>query len=67
MADTKIQTDVACNSELHVEHLCYIMSQGLHLTDPASYLALIDKPRFRCGHCGRTAGSRRNLCVPEDL
>lgn len=64
---TKTKTQAVCSTDLHSEHLCYIMAQGLHLTDASGYEALIDPPRFRCSHCGRTARSRRNLCVPGDL
>lgn len=68
MADTRVKTEaICCNSETHGLHLCYIMSQGLHLSDPASYIALIENPKCRCQHCGRTARSRTNLCVPESL
>ena len=67
MADTKIRLEIVSDSNLKDEHLCYIVSQGLHLTDPDEYRALVDSPRFRCGHCGRTARSRSNLCIPVDL
>jgi len=67
MADTKTELEIVCDTELNEEHLCYITSQGLNLSDPLAYEALIDEPRFKCGHCGRTARSRRNLCVPVDL
>ena len=67
MADTKMELEIICDAELHEEHMCYITSQGLHLSDPLAYAALIDEPRFKCGHCGRTARSRTNLCVPLDL
>ena len=67
MADTKTQLDAACDAELHSEHLCYIISQGLHFDDAREYQALVQEPRFRCGHCGRTAGNRDNLCVPTDM
>ncbi len=67
MADTKIRLDAACDTELHGEHLCYIISQGLHLIDAPGYQRLVSEPRFRCGHCGRTAKDRTSLCVPRDL
>jgi hypothetical protein len=67
MADTKVRLDAACDSDLHGEHLCYIISQGLHLTDASKYRAMVTDPRFRCGHCGRAAASRDNLCVPMGL
>ena len=55
------------NSGSPEEHLCYIVSQGFHLTDEQSYPALIMDPKFRCGHCGMQAASDRNLCVPMEL
>ena len=67
MTDTKIPCDAVCDTELHSEHLCYIISQGLHLTDTPGYRTLVKEPRFRCAHCGRTARSRANLCVPTDM
>jgi len=56
-----------CDSELHTEHLCYLLSQGFHLENAEAYLALVQNPHFRCSHCGRTAGARRNLCLPTPL
>jgi len=56
-----------CDSELHGEHLCYIISQGFHLTDEQDYQALVEQPAFRCDHCRRTAKSAGNLCVPVGL
>ena len=67
MADTKIRLAIISDSDLQDEHLCYIVSQGLHLTDEGEYHSLIAKPKFRCGHCGRAAKSRSNLCIPVDL
>jgi len=59
------QTNKDCGD--HEEHLCYIISQGFHLSDGQSYLALIAGPKFRCSHCGRQATSYRNLCIPVEL
>jgi hypothetical protein len=47
------------------EHVCYIVAQGFDLEDASTYRALVEKPRFQCGHCCRTARCTRNLCVPE--
>jgi hypothetical protein len=49
------------------EHLCYIVSQGFHLTDEQSYFALVTDPKFRCSHCGKRATHNSNLCVPMEL
>jgi hypothetical protein len=47
------------------EHVCYILAQGLDLEDVRTYRALVENPRFQCGHCHHTARCTRNLCVPE--
>ena len=67
MTDTKMELEILCDEDLHEEHLCYIVSQGLNLSDALAYEALIDEPRYRCDHCGRHARDRSNLCVPMDL
>lgn len=51
----------------HEIHLCYMLSQGFHLTDERSYAALVTEPKYCCSHCGRQAASLRNLCVPIAL
>ena len=61
----RTELDADCGeSELHTRHLCYIVSQGFNLTDEQSYRVLVEDPKFRCNHCGRTANSDQNLCVP---
>jgi hypothetical protein len=65
--DVGLKVKQDCTSEFHHEHLCYIISQGFHLTDERTYRALIEDPAFRCDHCGRTAKSGANLCVPVAL
>ena len=56
-----------CSSELHSRHLCYIVSQGFHLTDGHEYRALVEDPQFKCQYCGRVANSDKNLCKPVKL
>lgn len=56
-----------CKSEDHDKHLCYLTSQGFHISDADEYKALISKPKFYCKHCGRHANSDANLCLPESL
>lgn len=56
-----------CDIEQHTEHLCYLLSQGFYLEDPAAYIALVQNPRFRCSHCSRTAVGQKNLCLPVPL
>lgn len=46
------------------EHLCYIVAQGFDVGDREMYKSLINKPQFRCRHCGRLAHNDRNLCIP---
>ncbi|MHC4105130.1 MAG: hypothetical protein ACYSR9_09330 [Planctomycetota bacterium] len=53
-----------CDSELHKEHLCYIISQGFHLTDEQEYRTLVEDVKYVCDRCDRTAKSDTNLCVP---
>jgi hypothetical protein len=56
-------TNLTCDSELHNEHLCFIISQGFHLTDEQEYKALTEEANYRCERCGRTAKSGTNLCI----
>jgi hypothetical protein len=55
------------DAELHAHHLCYIVSQGFDLTDERCYRALLEDPKFKCDHCGRTANRDQNLCVPVQV
>ena len=61
------KTAERCDVASHTEHLCYLLSQGFHLEDAAAYTVLVQNPRFRCGHCGRTAAGQMNLCLPVPL
>jgi len=67
MLTKEIQPNAECREELHLEHLCYITSQGFHLSDEHEYKTLVNEPRFLCCRCGRIANSSRNLCVPTEL
>jgi hypothetical protein len=51
----------------HSQHLCYIVSQGFHISDEQEYKALVKKPRFKCQHCGRVANRDQNLCEPVKM
>ena len=65
-----VETQLAnkeCHTGTHTDHLCYIISQGFHLSDEQWYRTLTDNPKFKCAHCGRTATSDANLCVPGHL
>jgi len=56
-----------CRSEDHDKHLCYLTSQGFHLSDADEFKTLINRPKFSCQRCGRHANSNANLCLPEEL
>ncbi len=67
MAEMQSKHNSECQSVLHEQHLCYIISQGFHLSDEQEYRALIDNAEHKCEHCGREAKSDANLCVPRHL
>ena len=67
LSEDKTQHNVDCASQLHAQHLCYLLSQGFNLSDEQEYKALIEHQRFKCGHCCREANSSDNLCVPATL
>ncbi len=67
MAKEGAHQNLDCKSQSHGEHLCYIVSQGFHLSDAEEYDALVKDPKFKCRHCGRAAHSASNLCEPVGL
>ena len=67
MAVLKTEHNLECKSELHEQHLCYIISQGFHLSDEQEYRALVENAEHKCAHCGRVAKSSDNLCVPTHM
>jgi len=68
MTNVETQTHhTECNTGVHTNHLCYMISQGFHISDEQEFKALIEKSEFKCNHCGRTARSSANLCVPAHL
>jgi hypothetical protein len=67
MAEETVKHNLECKSESHSRHLCYIISQGFHLSDEEEYKALLEDPKFKCQHCGRVANSEKNLCKPVKL
>ena len=67
MAEELVQHNTECCTGNHSEHLCYLTSQGFHLSDEQEFRALIENAKFKCKHCGRQAKSNANLCVPAPL
>jgi len=61
------QHNLDCKSESHTEHLCYMVSQGFHMSDADQYNELVKEPEFKCQRCGRSAKSANNLCVAVKL
>jgi hypothetical protein len=53
--------------ENSTEHLCYLISQGFHISDAEEFKTLINRPKFACRHCSRHANNDINLCMPEKL
>jgi hypothetical protein len=67
MLHETITINSTCDSKLHKQHLCYIISQGFHLTDEQEYKGLVEDAKYICNRCHRTAGNADNLCVPALL
>ena len=67
MTTTETQTNTECHTGVHTDHLCYMISQGFHLSDEQEFRALVDQPEYKCNRCGRTAKSSDNLCMPAPL
>ncbi len=67
MITTTVGHNTKCTSPLHSEHLCYLLSQGFNISDKKEFECLVDDPKFRCEHCGRTANNNNNLCEPNEL
>jgi hypothetical protein len=56
-----------CESNQHTHHLCYMVHNGLHLSDEHYYQILIKGVKFKCKLCGRGAKNENNLCQPLRL
>lgn len=67
MTEENIQHNPDCKSDLFTEHLCYIVSQGIHINEPEKFEDMVANPEFKCQHCGRVAKSERNLCEPVKI
>ncbi len=67
MAEELAQQNTECCTGGHSDHLCYMISQGFHLSDEQEFRILVEDAEFKCNHCGRHAKSDANLCVPARL
>ena len=67
MADKHPEHKAVCKSDEHTKHLCYFVSYGYHVDNPQDYKNLVEKPRFVCQFCGRTAHRKESLCQPIEL
>lgn len=67
MAEKLVQQNTECCTGVHSQHLCYMISQGFHLSDEQEFKMLIEDAEYRCDHCGHHAKSDENLCVPVRL
>lgn len=56
-----------CDSDEHIKHLCFLLSEGQDKKDPEDFQKLVEEPRFQCHTCGRTAHSADNVCMPIEL
>ena len=48
MLQDTLKSNSTCESELHNQHLCYIKSQGFHLTNEQEYKALVKDAKHMC-------------------
>ena len=67
MTDKKIPHNQACTTDIHEQHLCFLMYEGVHYEHPEQYKALVQDAQYRCQQCGRTAKDAKNLCMPVAL
>jgi hypothetical protein len=56
-----------CTTEGHRQHLCNLATEFFHLYHAEEYKIMVEKPKFKCVFCGRTANSDKNICYPEQL
>lgn len=67
MTEEKRQHNSNCNSDSFTEHLCYIVSQNLHISEPKKFENIVINPKFKCQICGRVANGESNLCEPVKI
>ena len=67
MAEKQMKHNADCTSQGHPDHLCHLMYEGFHFSNPHEYKAMVQDAQFRCQNCGRTAKKGEHLCVPVAL
>jgi len=67
MAEEKSAHNESCTSDVHNEHLCFLMCEGFHYKNKDAYKEMVQDAQYRCQNCGRTAKSEKNLCEPVAL
>lgn len=56
-----------CDNEMHKKHLCYLIYEGRHYSQPKEYKELVDEGNYICQNCGRTSKASESLCAPREL
>ena len=67
MAEKNREHNLECTEKKHKEHLCFLMSEGWHLTHPKGYKEIVKGAEYRCRYCDRTAKNKYNFCEPVKL
>ena len=49
------------------KQLCFLMYDRLHFTHKKEYKNKVNKPKFICQNCYRTAAKDQDLCKPDKL
>lgn len=56
-----------CKSDDHINHLCFLLSDGIEEKNPDQLKTITEEPQFQCHTCGRTSHSADNVCMPIEL
>lgn len=67
MCDLSSCHNTDCKDPMHKSHLCYLIYDGKHYSDPKGYKKLVAEGNFICEYCGRTAKDAGSLCSPKEL
>ncbi len=67
MTEKQMEHNSECKNEGHDKHLCFLMYEGFHLSNPKEYKEMVQNAQFRCQNCGRTASKSEYLCDPIAL